>query len=65
MFLEKPSKEFIMQNDIRDLLNEEIQTVAGGSDEPPFCGTLPHFPPRPFVLNPGTIIVLPPIYVGP
>jgi hypothetical protein len=54
-----------MQTEIRDLLNEEIHSVAGGSDEPPYCGTLPHFPPRPPVFNPGTIIVLPPIYVGP
>jgi len=54
-----------MQNEIRDLQNEEIQTVAGGYDDFNWCGTLPHFPPRPPVFNPGTIIVLPPIYVGP
>ena len=51
-----------MQNEIRDLLNEEIQTVAGGSDEPPMCGTPTHFPPRPPVFSVGTI-VLPPIYL--
>jgi len=40
-----------MQDDIRELLNEEIQVVAGGSDEPPFCGTHPHYPPKPPVVH--------------
>ena len=56
-----------MNTEIRELNNDEIQNVAGGyaGDEPPFCGTPSHFPPRPPVLNPGTIISLPPVILAP